>query len=283
MTCDGMRPEGLSAELSVSPKMLRKWLRERFPRADGEHGMPWFLTHEQVTAVRQRYGPALDIPRQATHAPGAQRPEGGPARPDLSSNSARDKGGVAGPSTEVVRVLRGIPASISGARRPAPAGGLPEEAGFYAWWTRPGTISGIPETGHPDARLDLVLFYVGIAPNGPTSSSTIRSRVIGNHLAGNVGSSTFRFTLASLLRPTLKLHPIRTKTKVVLAASENHQLTVWMQEYLRLTWAPCGEPWTREPEVIDQMAPPLNLADNRAHLFHATLTAARSDFRRASS
>jgi hypothetical protein len=265
----------------MSPKTLRRWLRERFPRAASEHGMPWLLTHEQVSAVRQRYGTALGSRPEATHAPGAQRAEWGLARPDLPSNSARDKAGVAGLSTDVVRLLRGTPASISEARRPALEGGLPEEAGFYAWWTRPGAIPGIPATRHPDGRLDLVLFYVGIAPNGPTSSSTIRSRVIGNHLSGNTGSSTFRFTLASLLRPVLKLHPVRTKTKVVLTASENRQFTAWMQEHLRLTWAPCIDPWTREAEVIAQMAPPLNLADNRSHPFHGTLTAARSDFRMA--
>jgi hypothetical protein len=45
--------------------------------------------------------------------------------------------------------------------------------------------------------------------------------VIGNHLNGNVGSSTFRFVLAALLLDVLRLRPFLRGTKVALDASDN--------------------------------------------------------------
>jgi len=55
---------------------------------------------------------------------------------------------------------------------------------------------------------ELSLLYVGISPVREASRRTIRSRVIGNHLNGNVGSSTFRFILAALLIDALELRPL---------------------------------------------------------------------------
>jgi hypothetical protein len=67
---------------------------------------------------------------------------------------------------------------------------------------------------------DLSLLYIGISPVREGSRQTIRSRVIGNHLKGNVGSSTFRFTLAALI-DALALRPFMRRTKVALDAADN--------------------------------------------------------------
>jgi hypothetical protein len=80
---------------------------------------------------------------------------------------------------------------------------LPAAPGFYGWWSRRGAIEGLPHIPHP-ADDDLSLLYVGISPVRESSRQTVRSRVIGNHLNGNVGSSTFRFVLAALLVDTLQ-------------------------------------------------------------------------------
>jgi len=281
MTCDGTRPEELAAELGISPKTLRAWLRDQFPRGAGEHGGPWFLTHQQVSAARQRYH-GRRVARGGTSPAGrGKRPSAELAPPPLGPIGPSDVR-VAGPlATDIVRALQGTPVSVTQARRSVESGGLPDEHGFYAWWTGPGTIPGVPYAWHPDRNRDLVLFYVGIAPNGPKSSSTIRSRVIGNHLSGNTGSSTFRFSLASLLRPVLRLHPLRTETKVVLPLAENRELTAWMNQHLRITWYACAEPWIQEAGVIVPMGPPLNLADNHSHPFYGTVSKARSEFRKA--
>jgi hypothetical protein len=59
MTCDGMRPDDLARELGMDGKDLRGWLRQRFPRSAPEHGTNWYLTHQQVSMARRRWGPTL--------------------------------------------------------------------------------------------------------------------------------------------------------------------------------------------------------------------------------
>jgi hypothetical protein len=80
------------------------------------------------------------------------------------------------------------------------------------------------------------LVYVGISPARETLRQTVRSRVIGNHLNRNVGSSTFRFVLAALLTDALDLHPYLRGTKVALSTPDNGRLSGWQRKHLLLTW-----------------------------------------------
>src|SRR5689334_13032085 len=91
------------------------------------------------------------------------------------------------------RTLHTVPA----AHRTAAQGGLPESAGLYAWWVSPRAIPGVAGPAHPLQPFELL--YVGIAPKDAKSTATLRSRVRGQHLGGNIGSSTFRQSLAALL------------------------------------------------------------------------------------
>lgn len=151
--------------------------------------------------------------------------------------------------------------------------------GFYGWWSRRGAIGGVPHVAHP-LEGDLSLLYIGISPVREGSRQTIRSRVIGNHLKGNVGSSTFRFTLAALLIDALALRPFIRRTKVALDAADNARLSQWQREHLLLTWCPRQRPWEIESEVIAQLGPPLNSAGNAAHAFYPRVRVARAEFRR---
>src|SRR5687768_16739271 len=111
---------------------------------------------------------------------------------------------------ELIGRLVGKAISIEQARS---ARGLPAQPGIYAWWTRSGSIPRVPRCPHPQDDL-LDLFYIGIAPKDERSSATLRSRVGGNHIEGNVGSSTFRLTLASVLfqekgwKPAMRDRPL---------------------------------------------------------------------------
>lgn len=185
----------------------------------------------------------------------------------------------AGAASVVAELLSAI-VDIETARRSPDQGGIPATTGFYAWWARPGAIEGVPLSPHP-RHPDAALFYVGIAPARASSSQTIRSRVIGNHLSGNLGSSTFRFTLAALLRESLGFQPERRTTKVVLPPDQNAALSEWQREHLQVSWCFVPEPWLLEAGVIDLMEPPLNLADNGNHPFRATLRQARRSLRQA--
>ena len=173
--------------------------------------------------------------------------------------------------------------SPSDGRRSPDSGGLPERPGFYSWWMTQGALPRVPRHPHPDPEIDFDLLYVGIAPNSATSKQTLRSRVMKNHLNGNTGSSTFRLSLAALLLEAEHFIPVTTKTKFILTRADNRRLSEWQEANLRLTWCEQEEPWdgTLERDVIAVMQSPLNLAENRSHPFHATMSAARRSFRNA--
>lgn len=175
--------------------------------------------------------------------------------------------------------LRGSPHSVGVARQPASEGGVPAEPGFYAWWVRPDALPDVPTTAHP--REPLGLLYVGIAPSRPGSTATLRSRVVGQHLRGNTGASTFRLSLASLLFVREGWRPARRGRKVVLSAADNAALSAWQQANLRVRWCVAEEPWRSEATVIADTAPALNLADNVGGDFYAVIRQARRAFRAA--
>ena len=157
---------------------------------------------------------------------------------------------------------------------------LPKTGGLYAWWIHKNALAGVPVNKHPTEQA-LDLLYVGIAPSGVTSKSTLRSRVVGNHMRGNIAASTLRRTLAALLIHELRLTPIKKGTKVILPRHQNAQLSAWQQMHLRLTWHETQQPWLIEAGVIAALQPPLNLADNGEHPFFPTLSAARKALQQA--
>jgi hypothetical protein len=133
------------------------------------------------------------------------------------------------------------PTSVDVALSRPGEGGLPSDPGFYAWWTRDGSLAGTPSPPHP-TQDGWGLLYVGIAPVRSSSRQQLHSRVAGNHLRGNTGASTFRLSLAALLLDELDLHPSRRGAKVVLPASENRALSSWQHANLRITWVVQAEP-----------------------------------------
>ena len=104
--------------------------------------------------------------------------------------------------------------------------------------------------------------------------------MLGNHLNGNIGSSTFRFILAALLVDALDLRPFRRGTKVALNPCDNARLSTWQREQLLLTWCTRERPWEIEGEVTARLGPPLNAAGNAAHGFYTRVRAARAALRR---
>jgi hypothetical protein len=158
-------------------------------------------------------------------------------------------------------------------------GGVPKAPGVYAWWIVPGGLPGVPSHRHPLDEVGLDLLYVGIAPESETSKENLRRRVVGKHLRGNTGGSTFRYSLAALLTERENFGPVCKGKKFLLLRPENDRLSAWQADNLSVTWCERPEPWSIEDEVIATMQPPLNLAQNRGHPFHATMSLARERFR----
>jgi hypothetical protein len=158
------------------------------------------------------------------------------------------------------------------------AGSVPAVPGLYAWWAPTGALAGIAGPAHPTENLEML--YVGIARSRPASKSTLRGRVVGNHIRGTTGQSTLRRSLAALLGEREGWRSTWT-TRPVLVPEGEQLLSQWMAATLRLTWATHPEPWTVEVAVIERLQPPLNQADNRAHPLYRYVRDARASWRSA--
>jgi hypothetical protein len=179
---------------------------------------------------------------------------------------------------QILGALLTVPRTVEEAVRPEGDGGLPASGGLYAWWADGGSLPGVPRRPHPTAK-DFDLFYVGISPVRNGSDATLRTRIIRNHLRGNIGGSTFRFTLAALLLDEIRLKPIQPSNRPFLNKADNAKLSAWQRTHLNLTWCAHSEPWKVELGVVAELEPPLNLAGNSTHSFHATLSKARAHLR----
>lgn len=70
-----------------------------------------------------------------------------------------------------------------------------------------------------------------MAPSGTPSTATLRRRIESQHLRGNVYGSTFRLTLASILRAALGLAAVGRKR---LADGGEAKLSDWIRDHLIL-------------------------------------------------
>ena len=182
------------------------------------------------------------------------------------------------PLERIAQALCSAPVGVSQALLSPECGGIPASPGLYSWWCPDDVLEIVPVV-RPLERSDHRLLYVGIAPRSELSHATLRSRVIGSHLRGTTGRSTFRLSLAALLLDQLDLHPVMRGAKVLLSAEENSNLSTWMGRSLRVGWVVQEQPWRIERDVIVALKPPLNRALNSTHPFNADMRQRRAQFR----
>jgi GIY-YIG catalytic domain-containing protein len=151
------------------------------------------------------------------------------------------------------------------ARSPGDAQGLlasiPDEAGLYSWWA---DAEGLRELSAPFGVTLPRLVYAGQAGaastrTGAASTATLRSRIGGNHLNGNIRSSTFRRTLAAVLHEALALRLVAGGR---LDGPSNQLLSAWIRAHLSVAWVQCPDRGTLaalEDAVLRRLDPPLNL------------------------
>ncbi len=138
---------------------------------------------------------------------------------------------------------------------------VPREPGLYSWWVDDLGREQLSE----GAEVVLpALIYAGQA--GATSlhsrkesAATLRSRIVSNHLGGQIGTSTFRRTLSALLREILMLRVASTRR---LEIDSNATLTEWIHTHLSVCWVPYTDRVSLEPAeaaMLNTLDPPLNL------------------------
>lgn len=166
-------------------------------------------------------------------------------------------------SVEIARLVAGL----GDVRNAVPAGVFPvdptlaKHPGLYAWWADAEGL-GVLSTAL-DCQLS-PLIYAGLAgathwPSGKASAVTLWARVGQLHLRGNIRGSTFRRTLAAILRPVLGLGltvPDR------LTNESEARLSAWMVGHLLVAIQPYPGRATlgaMERSILGQLDPPLNL------------------------
>jgi hypothetical protein len=126
--------------------------------------------------------------------------------------------------------------------------------GLYTWWV---DEHGAHDLSHgADLTIHPGLIYAGLAgatrwPSGRRSRNTLWSRLAGMHLGGRAEFSTFRRTLAALLRGPL-----------AMTHEDDDTLTHWMHDHLQVTPVPVHDPDTLgriEEAILQRLDPPLNL------------------------
>jgi GIY-YIG catalytic domain len=161
---------------------------------------------------------------------------------------------------------------------------VPAEPGFYAWWADKARLTDaappIPPVHPPGGHPDWALLYVGIAPKRPSKASsdrTIAARVTKDHRGGNIGGSTFRQSLAVLLRESLRLEPKPGHDRPRLV--DEKPLSDWIAASCALTVGVTAAPWRIESRVIGLTCAPLNLIPG-CHEFRHLVRELREELRR---
>ena len=179
-----------------------------------------------------------------THLPGEARRASSPAPSEQEAPDVR---------ALVKALLDSDTALTSAGLRELPRSAL-AGPGLYTWWVDDDGAVDLA-TGLQHA-LEPGLIYAGQA--GATrrlsrkpSTNTLHGRLVGMHLRGHAGISTFRLTLGSILWPLWD------------GAADEEALTSWMEAHLRVVPVPVPNADTLddvETAVLTELDPPLNLA-----------------------
>lgn len=127
--------------------------------------------------------------------------------------------------------------------------------GLYSWWAdghARETIGRSLQTTMPP------LIYSGQA--GAGTGAHLKQRILKTHIGGRIARSTFRMTLASVLREVIELELVGPET---LTQGSEKQLTDWIKAHLSVAVFPYEDRSTLrvfEENVIRRIDAPLNLA-----------------------
>ena len=157
---------------------------------------------------------------------------------------------------------------------------VPDVGGIYGWWFN-AELPDVPTEG-TQSNEGYRLLYVGIAPRAPSaegsrSSSTLRKRIVRNHLASRIASSTLRRSLAWILSETLNLTINRNAAgKATMSRDDEARLTMWMSRYAAVSFLPHESAWQIEQALVGSGTPtlPINIK-GAGHEFKARLSAMR--------
>ncbi len=135
---------------------------------------------------------------------------------------------------------------------------IPSTKGIYGWWFN-ANLPNVSTVGTFEIDRSRLL-YVGIAPKGTDSKSTLQKRIRSNHLGNRIASSTLRRTLAHLLKDELGLSRfLDDKNKFCMSREDETKLTGWMAEHAAVSFLECERAWDLEDDLVAGGEPVLSL------------------------
>jgi hypothetical protein len=156
---------------------------------------------------------------------------------------------------------------------------VPQEPGAYAWFFK--EVPAMVPTDGCVTKDGLTLLYVGISPDKvgkPNSKQNLRKRIT-NHYRGNAEGSTFRRSLGVLLtgESDFPLRRVGSDNRMTFTHLGEQWLDDWMEENVFVTWVEHPKPWELEEELLGTLSLPLNIKDNKDHIFADSLSQLRKD------
>jgi hypothetical protein len=177
-------------------------------------------------ALEQR-GAAVAAPLAALPGIGAQLAwyrDHAPVQP-------RRRQATAGEVEAALRDLDAEPQSVAAATWPADLPDL-DVPGLYSWWVNADGARDLSAgLGAPIAAGRIYAGLTGATkwPSGRSGKNTLRKRIRAHHIGGRVRGSTFRLTLAAVLRSSLGLGVLGP---TLLAPEAEADLSRWIKRHL---------------------------------------------------
>lgn len=152
--------------------------------------------------------------------------------------------------------------------------------GLYAWWADERAADQLSDGLQMEVEPGLI--YAGQAGGWSAqrqSCATLASRVFGNHMNGRIRQSTFRMTLAAVLRPVLNLENAAAGS---LEPAAEQTLSMWIASSLSVSTVSYPDRRSLlavEGQVLSALDPPLNIGGMGASTLRARLKELRKPFR----
>ena len=159
--------------------------------------------------------------------------------------------------------------------------GVADHAGLYSWWADESAVALIGQVGRVSTRHCIYVGQAGATqPGGKMSSATLKSRILDNHIRGNVSSSTFRMTISAILFEPFCL---RLTGPGRLMPDDNRRVSEWIKDHLRVAMVSLddrGALKSVEQQVLNTLDPPLNLSGVPKTVLRQRLSGLRSNLKR---
>jgi hypothetical protein len=164
------------------------------------------------------------------------------------------------------------------------------KSGIYFWWSNKAGMKRLdipiedPHVFYIEVdNIRYYLCYIGIGPVSKKSEATLPKRIKDNHLGTTIGSSTFRYSIASKWKLQFYKKDIKDKKEKFFIKDDGNTIKKFLEGNFILSIIADNQPWDKEKGYIQQYEPPLNCDHKNKNGWHfKSIRKARDEARRNS-